>query len=366
MIIRFSPVQKFHFPAKLKCFFNKLFSQMESNKKTIETLLDSVYADKKLSKAQIKTIDINLIIDDLDTDKLNLRKLSMILVALTKVLQRRMKALLEDSTHLYQLLSHSTRKPVRSVSSKNITLEIQNNKLFINDEQIDFGEESIVKELENSILEQSFMNPMFDAEFGDAPSIEMVRDSTLLSNGDVGLNMDSMMLSNLNVNIKRRKIVEDATIEISENIFRSNLRTVQDLLMRTKTENAVDLNQTLIKVDQKIESFLNSLKQSFVPVEHQRQQEFEADFSVPEVSFNPIENSLNSINSKPDHSFGLFSVFENISSLSKQFIFNLLIQQLSREEKAVNFLTLLNMANDGKISPVQTESFAPIECELIQ
>lgn len=331
---------------------------MENNKNSMDMLLTSVYSDKKLTKAQIRSININLVIDTLDADKLNLRKLSILLVALTKVLQRRMKSLLEDSNHLYQLLSNTTKRSPRAPSSKNITLEIQNNRLFINDEEIDFGEETIVQELENSILEQSFANPGFEVDFGDNISIEQVRDSTLLSVGD--MNAGSVIFSDLNVNIKRRKVIEDRTIEISETIFKTNLRTVQDILIRTQ-DHQINLSETLVKVDKKIEMFLDSLKQSFVPVEQQRQQDFDADFSAPEVSFNPIDNS--SDHQKIENS-AIFSVFDEFSTLSKQFIFNLLIQQLSKEEKAYNFLKLLDLANEGRILPFQSESFGVIDCHL--
>lgn len=340
----------------------KVFHPMQRERTTMETLFNAVYADKKLSKAQLRSIDINLIIESSNVDKLNLKRLSIVLVALSKILQKRMKILLEDASHFYQLLNHCPAKRApRAPSSKNITLNIENNRLFINDEMIDFGEELIMEALENSILDQSYMNQAFDVDFADGMSIEQVRESTLMSNE---MNSNIFNDTTLSINIKRRKIIEDSAIEISENIFKSNLRSVHDILMKPKASN-LDISGSLIKIDKKMDQFLNSLKPILLPVEEQRHQDFDADFAAPDISFNPIEgsNNMSSI-FKSDRAGNEFLLFEDLSSFPKNFIFNLLIQQISKEEKAINFLALLNLATEGRISPTQSHAFGAIECNL--
>lgn len=302
-----------------------------------EFLHKVVYAEKKVTKQQLKSIEINVILKECDTTKITLRQSSIIILALSKILNKRFKTLIEDCNNLLQILT--TNKVHKIPSSKGITLNLELENLFIDDKMIDF---EINEEFEEINDTRMFDNEPLDFDFQENPSIEQARNSTLITDSINVLDENTLV----NINVKRRKIIEDKTTEITDNIFRGNLRNVIEILKKEEKINK-SIFESKLQIDKRIDEVFK--REAEMTVEEQRQASVAFEMDAPDFSFIPVE--------QPE-----VQKVENLLDFSNNFNFNLAIQNYSNYEKVISFLQLLVCANSGKIIVNQREPFGDIEC----
>lgn len=332
-----------------------------------EILHKMVYAEKKVTKVQIKNINIVFTLESIDENNLTLRQASIIILALSRILNKKMSSLIEECNHL---LSQVTReRPLKVPSNKNITLNIESTA-FIKDDMIDLEESDLIA-METSILEEC---PAFEVEFGgpdfnrveldfggDVPSIEQARESTLLNSTGI--------FNETTVTVKRRRMAEDRNIEIDETVFRANLRNVGDLLMKVKRTEPRG-----IEISPKVEEFFRRHEERIVFEEERNNSVgFEPDFPAarsmfPEADIKPADGSaFPEAETEPAQSENMSVEMRQIfTELPENFVFNFVVQNFNKIEKAEWFLELLMRTSKGEVKVLQEEAFSNIECVIIK
>lgn len=305
----------------------------------LEILHKVVYAERRLSKVQLKTVNVNKILEDPQYKDTNLKQAAIIILALAKVLNRRFKSLIDDCNHVFQLIaSDAIKKRYRTPSMRSITLDLGNDRIFINDEMVEIKEEDTL--FDSLLLESAFEHPLFEPEFRDATSIEVARDSMGSSIMQPGFD------SSIAVGAKRRKIEVDSRIEIAENVFRSNIRNTADILMK-KTGILREVTGSRIHLEKDIQKLFEERREEVEMIEQQRDNEIE--FEVP------IEEE------EPSSQQQVIS----LSTLPQNFEFNFITQNCSVLAKAMSFVEVLVYASKGSMSVIQKSPFADIECALL-
>lgn len=318
----------------------------------MDILHKMVYADKKITKSQIKEINISMIIDKNRTEHLSLKQASILIVALAKVVVRRFKFLMEDCGLAVQQISRSVSSMCRSAripSSKAITLSIENN-LVLTDDGADIDDSAY--EEDPALNEGS----MLEIDFGDLPSVEQVRNSAVQSSGIFG--SDSMIL-------KKRKITEDRITEIDESVFKGNLRRAADILKKQESIVGEQIKQRL-RIDPRIAAIFCKTDKDKAAVELQRGISLameELDQSGFTIS--PDDNAIASGFGDPD-SCDFLAAGLDLFALPETFKFSCAVQHLSVSNKASCFFSLLALATEGRIAAQQIEPFSEIECVQIK
>ncbi|ELA42180.1 uncharacterized protein VICG_00823 [Vittaforma corneae ATCC 50505] len=330
--------------------------QNDSFQSTHELLHKIVYAEKKVSKQQIKNINISLVIEDCVAETIALKQVSIIILALSKILNRRFKALAEDCGNFLHLLA--TKKANRVPSSRNITLNVETTGICIDDEMVDLEREDVIEAIETSAFADRLESIGLDMDFREAPSIEQARDSTVVS-GPLSV-MDE---TGITVAVKRRRMIEDRTIEISETIFKGNLRNVSDLLRREQVvpenifESSIWIDPRVEKLFEKIAAERSVVERS--AIEEQRHASVGFEMEAPDFSFYPVEEA------KPQKE-EIPSVIFDISTLPDTFVFNSIVQYYNIVDKASSFISLLVHATHGRITASQSVPFGSIECRIVK
>lgn len=332
----------------------------KNNPSTLYELLHKlVYADKKVTKQQIKGIDICNIIQEAITTSTTLKQASIILLALAKVLNKKFKALEEDCKGLFQFLG--SKKIYRIPSARNITLNVEDAGIFLNDAMVDI-EETILDLVEESFLVDRFENAGFEVDFGGDPlSIEQARNSTLLSGEIHPIPEDGSI-------IKRRRLIQDRAIEIEESIFRRNLRSVVEILQREKISQK-SIYEPRIHIDPKVERIFERIPLRGDVIEDERQASVGFDEQVPDFSFNPVDGLINNgpgnnsvEEGKEDPQTDGFDLLAQPDS----FIFGFIVQNYSVFNKASAFVSLLAQATQGAVTVFQERPFCDIECRVVR
>lgn len=330
--------------------------QNDSFQSMYELLHKIVYAEKKVPKQQIKNINISVVIESCKMEAITLRQASIIVLSLAKILNRRFKMLAEDSGNFLHLLA--VKKAHRIPSTRNITLNIETTGIFINDEMVDFEREDILEAIETSMAADGFGSIGFDMDFGEGPSIEQARESTLVSGP-----LPAIDETGIAVTVKKRRMVEDRAIEISETIFKGNLRNVSDIL---KQEQAVpeSIFESKIRIDPRVERMFEKIAEERAAIERsaieeQRQASVGLEMEVPDFSFYPVEEAESQKEGLP---IGIF----DISTLPDAFVFNSVVRYYSIADKAHSFMALLVHGMHGTVAVSQNEPFGDIECKIIK
>ncbi|KAM0681399.1 hypothetical protein GINT2_000601 [Glugoides intestinalis] len=314
---------------------------MEDNKILLLELLHKVvYAERKLSKAQLKALDANKILDDPQYKDITLKQASIIILALAKVLNRRFKALIEDCNHVFQHITiDAIKKKYRTPSTRNITLDLGNDKICIDDAMLEIKDGDAL--FDSLLLESAFDHPLFELDGREATSIEVARDSMGSSVIQPGFD------SSIAVGIKRRKVEVDSRIEIAENVFRSNIRNTVDILMK---QTRLFREVQGIHLEKEFQKLFEERKEDQEMIEEQRENEIEFEVSANEITVEVEEPSIQQTIS--------------LANLPEKFEFNFITQNCSVLAKAMSFVELLVWASKGSVSVIQKESFSEIECAI--
>lgn len=317
-----------------------------------EILYKLAHTDRKFTKNQIREIEIEKVIEKVEVVRLTLREASHVVLGLARLVSKKMRILLEDCNAVLQLLTRDAPvKRHRVPSSRNITLAVEDGLAFIRDEQLALPEEEAIAELECSILNDMTGNPLFEVDFGDAPSIEQVRDSTLLST-------TGFVPEGLAAEPKRRRIVQDSAIEIPEGTFRANIRSTAGITGQEDT-GRLEL-EPLIRIDPRVNEMFRSeaVEEQRREMQFQEQPEFEMEF--PEVPVQEIDRE-----EEQSEKIHVEGPLLDISRLPSSFSFGFVVQELSVQDRAAGFVELLVMAGKGILRVSQSSEFTSIECMVV-
>jgi len=319
--------------------------EKDNTQSSYELLHKLVYAEKKVPRHAIKCINITVTIEDCQREAVILKKASIIVLALSKILNRRFKALVDDCGNLLQLLT--VRKLPRMPQTRNITLNTEDG-VYIDD---------VVGLLEGGIeftmdIDGEEIPIGMDIEFGDAPSIEQARDSTMMAS-------QFLDVPEISVNVKRKRVIQDRTIEISENVFRENLRNVRDILRKEEGAGAVESKVWLEK--RIAELFRRREEDATIEEERRTSVEHMVDF-VPELDMNTVEMA----GDVEDKSEADLTGLQDFTVLGDEFKFGEVVKETSSLEKARSFMSLLVELTEGNVQAKQDRPFSEIECRAVR
>lgn len=334
----------------------------DNNDSDLSILHRIAYNDKKITSRHLKELNIVVILRNINIENLSLKQASVIIIGLAKAISRKYKFLLEDCNHFLELLSSKqggVPRGVRIPSSKAITLNVDKNLMVIDEDLFEYEDEFLA--LQKQGIEDTFMSrhdsmievgqSMFDVDFGDTLNVEQVRNSTLIGS-EIFPGLDSVT-----VTLKKRKIAEDGKTEQDETIFRGNLRSVTDILLKKTGASVKDKLVPLIHIEDKIKDLFAKTQEFDTTIEHQRE---------PSLAFDDIGNNdvfFNSIEHTEDKNIlESGSMIFSLEDLPDVFIFNNLAQDLSVTDKSSAFNSLLELCSDGKIVVKQIRPFSEIEC----
>lgn len=325
---------------------------------TENVLWKIVYTDKRVSKAQIKAVDVDGIIRSADGADLGLRKLSILILALSKIISKRMKFLHEDCTHILHVVCRDEHTAVRSLrvpSSKLITLGIENENLYINDEMIDMDDEFIIPAGEDSLLDAGLLDDNFEADFAGLSNVEQARDGTLVDSSNI--------LAENSLVAKRRRVFEDAITEYSLDIFRANMRSTADIIDKSRRDVRTEGLESSLRIDSKIFGLLKIEDKAVSDdIENERQSLLADNFMDNEFSFN----------AQDDRAFGDEEIcmaeqahIFKAENLPMRFQFGHIVEGYGRHERALCFNDMLTMASNGEIEVAQELPYGSIDCRVI-
>lgn len=318
-----------------------------------------VFADKKVSKTQIKAFDIQSALAVIHVQNLELGKAGMVLLALAKVVSKKMKFLLDDCTSVLQIICKEKYAVVRSFrapSSKPITLGAECSNLYINDDMLDLGDEMIVPRDELSLLENDTMLDHFDADFSN---IEQVREGTLLSSSNI-------FPENTFV-IKRRRMIEDSVAEYDLDVFRENIKCTSGIVSRQRREDIRDRLCSTLQIDSKLLSMLKIADRDVADVEAKRQSSLvdnsiDDDFLVEPAG----EQTFDQGDATRESTVSEHKPFFDAANLPEDFQFDSIVGGYNRFDKAYCFISLLVMASRNEIAVEQNTAFGSIRCAVVK
>lgn len=321
-----------------------------------------VFADKRVSRAQIRAFSLRAALAVTHIENMELRRAGMLLLALAKMVSRKMRLLLEDSTGAFQVICRERYAVVRSLktpSSRPITLGVGNENLYISDDMLDLGDEMILPRDETSLLESAMSH--FDAEFADFSNIEQVRESTLVGSSSIVPNNESSFV------MKRRRVIEDSVVEYDLDVLRTGARSAADAANRRRREEIQSGLCSTLHIDPKILAMLKIADgEAAADVEARRQSSFvdnfiENDFATDRIDDHIFSQSDQTVESAVAESRPLFSA----GNLPAEFVFGDIVGSYSRLDRAGCFGALLGMASRGEVVAGQATPFGAINCVAV-
>lgn len=314
-----------------------------------------LYVEKKVSKAMVNATNVGGALEELRQSHLDLKKAGIVILSLAKIISKRFKFLLDDCNSILQVISKDKKKIVRSIGlshNKLLTLNVDNCKLFLNDEMIDLEEQISLEEDQNP-FETQFADNFFEPDFinneivPELSAIEQVRESTVLSS--------SLFNEDIGLSIKRRKILNDNITEIDSEIFRANQRTTSDIVIKSQKKDFEELFKSKLYIDPKIiEKFSTDTVEN-----HRESVAFENGFEVDLEDNNVANFTEERVQESIEE--GNKAEF-NIETVPKEFEFNSLVSNNNTSDRARMFSSMLALASQGKIKVSQDEAFGPIIC----
>lgn len=341
------------------------------NSRAIENLRDpqnilfrAVFMERKLLKHHLKDVSIASIIVKLRLGHISVRMGGFAILGLTKILTRKLRYLLEDCNEVISLICHravAKDKRFKSLPAKGITLKIDLDDQYIDDEMIDTEEFNILPEIayrEDGGLEAdlSLENPDFDS-FNDMSYVEQVRldsvDSTRIS-----AMTDPTQINLSGGREKKRRTVIDMEAEFDPQRFRENLRDTRDIIHKGLE---MDIRRELVSKLAIAPEILSRLR-CLTPhpresIETMRNMSLGEEYADLDFQSNVVE-SAGSEEISVEESF-------DIKNLPGEFVFNDMFSGDTRLERSKSFLFLLNLLGQGKVFAKQGLPYSSIECRVL-
>ncbi|KAF7684255.1 Double-strand-break repair protein rad21-like protein 1 [Astathelohania contejeani] len=311
--------------------YNKIPMRKFSEDIQIYIIWQAGHREKKLTKTQIQTINLNEVLKKIQELDISLRQSSRLMLGLVFVLVKQIKYIEEDVQGVNNGL---VRKPkiVKMGVNKGITLRIPESDIYIDDNML---EEDVNMEIErnNDTGLEIEMNSFYEDSFEPTQ-----------------INLNSLFIE------KRRKILSDDKIEIDPKEYKTEKASRKEVAQRNElVNNWMERLNIAPEILEKIEHNISASHR--MSIEVGRGDSFEVEYERnAEVDWND-ETYLNSE--------GNISITESMIFPREEFVFNDLVASLSKLQKATEFLHLLKMASENRWEVKQNDSFGAITCKVI-
>ncbi|ADM11425.2 uncharacterized protein Eint_041360 [Encephalitozoon intestinalis ATCC 50506] len=324
-----------------------------------DLLFKAVFIEKRLPKHHLKEISISAIVLKVMSQDISIREGGLVVIGLSRILVRKLKYLQDecsDVVHKIWRKKGEKGKGLRSVSSKGITLGLDLERLYIDDQMISPEEFVILPEEENIDGIQEIEDLSFGG-FNDISYVEEGRfgteDSTRAS---TATEITQIPLEERRE--KRRKIIEDLELEFDAREFRENLRNTGDIVFR---EKSLDIRDELVSKLSIAPEILSKICRREM---YQRESIEGVRDTVIMESYGDISFGDN-INESQVSSEVVEEDCLDIEKLPERFVFNEMADGHSRYERSRMFLSLLNLLGSGMAMANQRAAYSNIECNLL-
>ncbi|KAI5149519.1 hypothetical protein ENBRE01_0953 [Enteropsectra breve] len=334
-----------------------------------------VFLNSHLKKTQIQSITIDDVLRQASSQDESLKKCGLAALAASKLLSKKFKVFLDDCNHVLEVVSKSTGQSVKRMklpSSRQITLELIDEHLMLNNEELLLSDNFQAKSLDGSVLDPTIRDNTlgmagpdgFEMEFENLTSVEQGRDGTLIE--------PSLLMSDREMLGARRRANEDHCTELENDVYRSGLRLTFSIVNKQQAYNPFENYKFTVVMEPKIDSFLKEECSRQQEAEQQReatlvsmQNEFADSFAIEHTSI--AENMHDKDYSFNDTINEVESVRNDIAQLSfpDLFEFNQLVTGFNKAEKADCFGRLIQAAASGEVEANQQAAYGSIDCKKV-
>ncbi|KAG5859951.1 hypothetical protein KMI_04g07600 [Encephalitozoon hellem] len=323
-----------------------------------DALFKAIFMEKKLSKHHLKEVSIPSIVLRVMEECVSVKDGGLVVIGLSRILVRKMKYLQDecsDAAHKICRKRGDRGRGVKQPSSRGITLGLDLENIYIDDQMISPEELVILPEENNAGDIQEDIDFSFN-EFNDISYVEEGRlegeDNT---RGSTTTEVTQIPLEERRE--KRRKIVEDSELEFDSQVFRENLRNTKDIVYK---EKAFDIRDDLA-------SKLSIAPEILSRICHREIYSRESVEGVRDTtlleSYGDISFGSQIVESQASEEITVEESLD-VEKLPERFVFNEIAAGHSRHEKSRMFLSLLKLLGDGTLKAYQGCSYSNIECRL--
>ncbi|AFN82904.1 hypothetical protein EROM_041380 [Encephalitozoon romaleae SJ-2008] len=326
---------------------------------TQDALFKAIFMERRLSKHNLKEVSISAIVLKVMDESVSVKDGGLVVLGLTRIFVRKLKYLQDecsDTVHKIYQKGGDRGRGLKQPSSKGITLGLDLESLYIDDQMISPEEFVILPEEDNDCDAHEGVDFSFN-EFNDISHVEEGRfegeDNTRVS---TTTEVTQIPLGERRE--KRRKIIEDSELEFDAQVFRENLRNTRDIVCK---EKALDIRDELASKLSIAPEILSRICHREI---HPRESvEGARDLTLLE-SYGDISFGDQVVESQASEEITIEESLD-VEKLPDRFIFNELTIGHSRHEKGRMFLSLLKLLGDGVLQAYQDRSYSNIECRVL-
>lgn len=326
---------------------------------TQDALFKAIFMERRLSRHNLKEVSISAIVLKVMEECVSVKDGGLVVLGLTRIFVRKLKYLQDecsDTAHRIYQKGRDRGRGLKQPSSKGITLGLDLESLYIDDQMINPEEFVILPEESNEGDVHQGVDFSFN-EFNDISYVEEGRfedeDNTRAS---TTTEITQIPLGERRE--KRRKTIEDSELEFDAQVFRENLRNTRDIVYK---EKAFDIRDELTSKLSIAPEILSRICHREI---HPRESvEGVRDATLLE-SYGDISFGDQVVESQASEEITVEEGLD-VEKLPERFIFNEITIGHSRYEKSRMFLSLLKLLGDGALQVYQGHSYSNIECRLL-
>lgn len=326
-------------------------------------IFKALYTERKLLRHHVNEVSISAIVIRAMEEGVSVKDGGLIVAGLSRILARKLRYLLDecnDIVHTICSKGGDRKKGLRQPSSKGITLGLDLENLYIDDQMIS-PEEFVILPEEGNAGDVGMQAE--DVSFGAFDNMSYIEEARL-SAGDItgvsvstGTEVTQIPLEEHRK--KRRRVVEDSELEFDPRVFRENLRNTRDIV---QGDGMLDIKDELASRLVIAPEILSKLvcremvqRESIEGVRDATMVESYAD-----ISFGDAQVS----ESQASEDVGVESHLD-VEKLPRRFVFGEVVAGCSRLEKSNSFLSLLGLLGAGSVRAHQKQPYSDIECEVV-
>lgn len=298
--------------------------------------------DKKVTRAQLKRVDIPGIVSGLLTEELSINRAGIALLSLSRMVSMSFKWITADiNTYLlFGSLSKRTRSALTTHSRKSNTLSILDGNIYIDDEMLKLDD--AIRAADTTFMDIEQANDTLLGSIADFSAVELVRGG------------DTEILDQDSILNKRRKTREDNVTEMNPAVIHAMRYRSENMPGDLKLPDYTDLLQIDSGIIELLGDEARARSKTIEEVRNATLETFAdgADFG--------IQDSLHLADAQQEEYERKDDLF--LEGLPTEFIFNEMVEDLSDGQRASYFGLLLEMAAAGTIASSQNGPYLPIHC----
>nr|AGE95240.1 hypothetical protein ECU04_1370 [Encephalitozoon cuniculi] len=325
-----------------------------------DVLFKAIFVERRLSRHHLKEVSISAIILRVMEENISVKDGGLIALGLSRILIRKLRYLLDECNEVVHKICRKDMDRERSFkqpSSRGITLGLDLESLYVDDQMIDPEEFTILPEEEDPGDGQD----PGDVSFGGLDDISYIEEARLGGEDStrISTTTEVTQISLGERKEKKRRIAEDTELEFDSQVFRVNLRNTRDIIHK---ESALDIRNELasrLSIAPEILSRIGCREM------HPRESiESVRDATIVE-SYGDISFGEHAAESQASEEIVMESYLD-IEKLPRTFVFNEISGGHNRYEKGRLFLSLLNLLGSGVVQGRQKNPYSDIECTVVQ